>query len=74
MSRQFFRAMGDFAFVNLPLDLRAFAIFLIFASPVLSTLYFSPMLDHFNKVRYHVPSFALLALSAIIFTDFGGTF
>src|SRR5262249_31508122 len=51
MSRQFFRAMGDFAFVNLPLDLRAVAIFLIFASPVLATLYFSPMLDHFVACR-----------------------
>jgi hypothetical protein len=27
---------------------------------------FAP-LDHFNKAMYHIPSFALLALSAIIF-------
>jgi hypothetical protein len=66
MSKHFFRAMRDFV-VHLPLYLRAFAIFLIFASPVLATLYFYRTLDHFNKVTYHVPSFALLTLSAIIF-------
>lgn len=59
--------MRDFAFVHLPLYLRGFAILLIFASPVLATLYFAPTLDHFNKAMYHIPSFALLALSAIIF-------
>jgi hypothetical protein len=59
--------MRDFALVHLPLYLRVFAIFLIFASPVLATLYFYPTLDHFNKVTYCVPSFALFALSAIIF-------
>jgi hypothetical protein len=67
MSRHFFSAMRDFALVHLPLYLRVFAIFLIFASPVLATLYFYPTLDHFNKVTYCVPSFALFALSAIIF-------
>jgi hypothetical protein len=80
MSKRFFRAMRDFAFVHLLPYLRAFAIFLIFASPVLATLYFFPTLDHFNKVKYHVPSFALLALSALIFyrlrmyftPDYGG--
>jgi hypothetical protein len=63
----FFRAMRDFAIVHLPLYPRVFAIFLIFASPALSTIYFYPTLDHFNKAMYHVPSFALLALAAIIF-------
>jgi len=44
-----------------------FAITLIFASPVaLVALYFAH-LDHFNTAMYHIPSFALLALSAIIF-------
>ena len=59
--------MRDFAFVQLPRYLRVFAIFLIFASPVLASLYFNPTLVHFNKVTYCVPSFALFALSAIIF-------
>ena len=67
MSKHFFRAVRDFVFVRLPHYLRAVAIFLIFASPVLATLYFHPMLVHFNKVTYCVPSFALFALSAIIF-------
>ncbi len=49
MSRHFFGAMRDFVFVRLPHYLRAVAIFLIFASPVLATLYFAPTLDHFNK-------------------------
>jgi hypothetical protein len=35
MSEHFFRAVRDFVFVHLPLYLRAFAIFLIFASPYL---------------------------------------
>jgi hypothetical protein len=35
--------------------LRVFAIFLIFASPILATLYFYPTLDRFNKVTYHIP-------------------
>ena len=67
MSKHFFRAVRDFVFVRLPRYLRAFAIFLIFASPVLAALYFAPTLVHFNKVTYCVPSFALFALSAIIF-------
>jgi len=46
---------------------RVFVVFLIFASPILATLYFYPTLDRFNKVTYHIPSFAFLALSAIIF-------
>jgi hypothetical protein len=58
--------MRDFVFVRLPHYLRAVANFLIFASPALATLYFAPTLDHFNKAMYHIPSFALLALSAII--------
>ena len=67
MSGHFFRPVRDFVLVRLPHYLRVFAIFLIFASPVLVTLYFAPTLDHFNKATYHIPSFALLALSAIIF-------
>ena len=67
MSKHFFRAVRDFVLVRLPLYLRVFAIFLIFASPVLATLYFAPMLDHFNKAIYHILSSALFALSAIIF-------
>ena len=59
--------MRDFVLVRLPDYLRVFAIFLIFASPVvLVALYFAP-LNHFNKAMYHIPSFALLALSATIF-------
>jgi hypothetical protein len=67
MGERLFRAVRDFVLVRLPPYLRAFAIFLIFASlAVLVTLYFDT-LDHFNKAMYHIPSFALLALSAIIF-------
>ena len=66
MSERLFRAVRDFVLVRLPLYLGVFAIFLIFASPVLVTLYFDT-LDHFNKAMYHIPSFALLALSATIF-------
>jgi hypothetical protein len=73
MSRHFFRAMRDFVFVRLPHYLRAVANFLIFASPALATLYFAPTLDHFNKAMYHIPSFALLALSRSYFTDLGST-
>ena len=67
MSERLFRALRDFVLVRLPLYLRVFAIFLMFASPVVMVaLYFTP-LDHFNTAMYHIPSFALLALSAIIF-------
>jgi hypothetical protein len=67
MSEGLSRAVRDFVLVRLPLYLRVFAIFLMFASPVvLVALYFAP-LDHFNTAMYHIPSFALLALSAIIF-------
>ena len=66
MSERLFRAVRDFVLVRLPLYLRVFAIFLIFASPVLVALYFDT-LDHFNTAMYHIPSFALLAASAIIF-------
>jgi hypothetical protein len=66
MGERLFRAVRDFVRVRLPLYLSVFAIFLIFASPVLVALYFDT-LDHFNKAMYHIPSFALLALSAIIF-------
>ena len=67
MSERLFRAVRDFVSVRLPLYLRVFAITLIFAAPVvLVALYFAP-LDHFNKAMYHIPSFALLALSATIF-------
>jgi hypothetical protein len=67
MSKHFFRAVRDFVFVRLPHYLRAFGIFLIFASQVLATLYFAPTLYHFNEAMYDIPSYALLALSAIIF-------
>jgi hypothetical protein len=66
MSERLFRAVRDFGLARLPLYLRVVAIFVIFASPVLVALYFA-QLDHFNKAMYHIPSFALLALSAIIF-------
>jgi hypothetical protein len=67
MSERLFRAVRDFVLVRLPHYLRVFAIFLMFASPVvLVMLYFAP-LDHFNKAMYHIRSFALLALSATIF-------
>jgi hypothetical protein len=66
MGERLFRAVRDFVWVHLTLYLRVFAIFLIFALPVLVALYFDT-LDHFNKATYHIPSFALLALSAIIF-------
>ena len=59
--------MRDFVFVRLPHYLRAFAIFLIFASPVVLVALYFDTLDHFNKAMYHIPSFALLALSATIF-------
>ena len=60
-------AVCNFVSVRLPLYLRLFAIFLIFAlPPVLVALYVAP-LDHFNKAMYHIPSFALLALSVTIF-------
>jgi hypothetical protein len=66
MGERLFRAVRDFGLVRPSLYLRVFAILLIFASPVLVALYFA-QLDHFNKAMYHIPSFALLALSAIIF-------
>jgi len=66
MSERLFRAVRDFGLVRPSLYLRVFAILLIFASPVLVALYFA-QLDHFNKAMYHIPSFALLALSATIF-------
>jgi len=59
------RAMRDFVFVYLPLYLRGFAIFLIFASPVLAALHFHDALCYFDKVVYYVPSFGLFALSVI---------
>ena len=67
MSERLFTAVRDFVLVRLPLYLRVFTIFLIFASPVvLVAVYFAP-LDHFSKAMYHIPSSALLALSATIF-------
>ena len=57
--------MRDFVFVYLPLYLRGFAIFLIFASPVLAALHFHDALCYFDKVVYYVPSFGLFALSVI---------
>ena len=45
------RAMRDFTFVYLPLYLRAFAIFLIFASPVLAALHFHDALCYFEVSR-----------------------
>ena len=66
MSERLFSAVRDFVLVVLPLYLGVFTIVLIFALPVLVALYFA-QLGHFNKAMYHIPSFALLALSAIIF-------
>ena len=57
--------LRDLLFVHLPLYLRGFAIFLIFASPVLAALHFHDALCHFDKVMYHVPAFGLLPLSVI---------
>jgi len=53
--------------VRLPLYFRVFAIFLMFALPVLLVALYVDTLDRFNRAMYHIPSFALLALSAIIF-------
>ena len=66
MSERLFSAVRDFVLVVLPLYLGVFTIVLIFALPVLVALYFA-QLGHFNKAMYHIPSFALLALSATIF-------
>src|SRR5215471_414554 len=57
--------LRDFVSVHLPLYLRGFAIFLIFASPVLAALQFHDAICHFDKVMYHVPAFGLLPLSVI---------
>ena len=57
--------LRDLVFVRLPLYLRGFAIFLIFASPVLAALHFHDALCYFDKVVYHVPSFGFFALSVI---------
>ena len=71
MSERLFRAVRDFVLaflvVRLPLYLRVFAIFLMFALPVLLVALYVDTLDCFNTAMYHIPSFALLALSAIIF-------
>ena len=66
MGERLFRAVRDFVSVRLSFYLRVLTIFLIFASPALVALYFDT-LDHFNKAMYHIPSFALLAVSATIF-------
>ena len=71
MSERLFRAVRDFGLmlvvVRLPIYVRVFAIFLMFALPVLLVALYVDTLDHFNTAMYHIPSFALLALSAIIF-------
>ena len=71
MSERLFRTARDFVLafvvVRLPLYLRVFAIFLMFALPVLLVALYVDALDRFNKAIYHIPSFALLALSATIF-------
>ena len=71
MSERLFRTARDFVLafvvVRLPLYLRVFAIFLMFAFPVLLVALYVAPLDHLNKAMYHIPSFALLALSATIF-------
>ena len=71
MSERLFRAVRDFVLVlvvvRLPLYFRVFAIFLMFALPVLLVALYVDALDRFNKAIYHIPSFALLALSATIF-------
>jgi hypothetical protein len=59
MSERLFRAVRDFVSVRLPLYLRVFAIFLIFASPVVLVALYFDTLDHFNKAMHHIPSFAL---------------
>ena len=66
MGERLFRAVRDFGLVRPSLYLRVFAILLIFASPVLVALNVDTP-DRFNRAMYHIPSFALLALSAIIF-------
>jgi hypothetical protein len=67
MGERLFRAVRNFVSVRLPLYLRVFAIFLIFALPPVLVALYVAQLDHFNKAMYHIPSFALLALSATIF-------
>ena len=67
MGERLFRAVRDFVLVRLPLYLRVFAIFLMFALPVLLVALYVDTLDHFNNAMFHIPSFALLSLSAIIF-------
>src|SRR6516164_4847441 len=71
MRERLFRAVRDFVLVlvvvRLPLYFRVFAIFLMFALPVLLVALYVDTLDRFNRAMYHIPSFALLALSAIIF-------
>jgi len=57
--------LRDLVFMHLPLYLRGFAIFLIFASPVLAALHFHDALCYFDKVMYHVPAFGLFGLSLI---------
>ena len=60
--------LRDLLVVRLPLYLRGFAIFLIFASPVWAALHFHEALCYFDKVMYHVPAFGLFALSVIWIT------
>src|SRR5262249_37532778 len=47
-----------------PFYLRAFAIVLIIASPILAAMHFHETLCYFDKAMYH-PSFGVLVLSAI---------
>jgi hypothetical protein len=56
--------LRDLLLVHLPFYLRAFAIVLIFVSPVWAAMHFHEALCYFDKAMYH-PSFGVLVLSAI---------
>jgi hypothetical protein len=56
--------LRDLVLVRLPFYLRALAIVLIVASPILAAMHFHGTLCYFDKVMYH-PSFGVLVLSAI---------
>jgi hypothetical protein len=56
--------LRDLVLVRLPFYLRALAIVLIVASPILAAMHFHGTLCYFDKMMYH-PSFGVLVLSAI---------
>src|SRR5262249_49386020 len=56
--------LRDLLFVHLPFYLRAFALVLIIASPILAAMHFHEALCYFDKAMYHL-SFGVLVLSAI---------